>query len=153
MEAVYMSPISRILEIGLAVSAIAILFFMARIFVSKHAWGDGAQYEMLDLPTPAEEDFGMLDDSEASPVSASDATGLPGGVDEDGAEQQGLIGLEDRIVRFGFTIALSYLSITWFGIFSMAMWLLIGPVTYLLVTAFAGKDPIYKWLGLTTEFE
>src|SRR5690625_4754459 len=151
MEAVYMSPISRILEIGLAVSAIAILFFMARIFVSKHAWGDGAQYEMLDLPTPAEDDFGILDESRAAVDGWADDASMDAEADE--AAKQGLLGLEDRIVRFGFTLALTYLSVTWFGIRSMAMWLLIVPVLYLLVTAFSGKDPIYKRFGLSTEFD
>src|SRR5690625_4297726 len=145
-----MSPISKIIEIGLAVSAVVILYFMARIFVSKHAWGDGAQYEMLDLPTPPQEDFGVLD---AADDAVDEATLATLAEEEDAAAQQGLIGMEDRIVRFGFTIALTYLSITWFGIRSMAMWLLIAPVLYLLVTALVGRDPIYKRLGLTTEFD
>lgn len=154
-----MTPISRILEIGLAVSGIAILYFMARIFVSKHAWGDGAQYEMLDLPTPDRENFEALDARgqvhAATTLAATDAHVAVDirGEESDYAAERGLIGLEDRIVRFGFTLALTYISITWFGIRSMAMWLLALPVLYLLITAFVGRDPIYKMFGLTTEFD
>lgn len=147
-----MTPASRIIEIGLAVSALVILYFMARIFISKHAWGDGAQYEMLDLPTPERENFDMLDETELGSASMAEAA-FHGDEEDDLAAEQGLIGMEDRIVRFGFTLALSYLSITWFGIRSVAMWFLALPVLYFVITAMVGRDPIYRALGLTTEFD
>lgn len=153
MQGIYWTPISRVLEIVLGIGAIAIVYLMARSFMSKHAWGDGAQYEMLGLEVPedvGEDGAGDLD------LRQDVRAGLAVKElehDKDEAVLQGLIGLEDRIVRFGFTIALTYLSITWFGIRSMAMWLLALPVLYLLVTAFVGKDPIYRRLGLTTQFD
>lgn len=154
MEGIYLTPISRLIEIGLAVSGIVIVYLMARLFVSRHAWGEGAEYEMLGLATPE-----RLNDADAGALGANagnegrSAFAPKASVKEDVAALQGLVGLEDRIVRFGFTLALMYLAITWFGIRSLAMWLLIVPVLYLFGTALVGKDPIYRWFGLTTEFD
>lgn len=182
MEGIYLTPISRLIEIALAVSGIVILYFMGRIFVSKHAWGDGAQYEMLGLSAPQRDDVDALDNvasvrevtasggpiagaavADAADSGAADVdVAAPGAADmeqtfaaveEDHAVLEGVVGLEDRIVRFGFTLALSYLAITWFGILSLAMWLLTLPVVYLFGTAVVGKDPLYRWFGLTTEFD
>lgn len=156
MGGIYWSPISRLLEIVLGAGAIAIVYLMARSFMSKHAWGDGAEYEMLDLAMPGE------DADEAALAELGEETGgvrptsdveTDFGVEEDTAALQGLIGLEDRIVRFGFSIALLYLSITWFGIQSVAMWLFMTPVFYLAVTGFIGKDPVYRWVGISTHFD
>lgn len=153
MEGVYLTPISRLLEIILAVSGIVIVYLMARLFLSRHAWGDGAQYEMLDLATPERDDFDMVDETGVGQEESAVVTAESEFVEKDHAALEGLVGLEDRIVRFGFTLALSYLSITWFGIRSLAMWLLVLPVLYLAGTALAGKDPIYRWLGLSTQFD
>lgn len=145
MEGIYLTPISRLIEIALAVSGIVILYFMGRIFVSKHAWGDGAEYEMLGLSAPERDDVDVLDNVD----SVREVTAA----EEEHAVLEGVVGLEDRIVRLGFTLALSYLAITWFGILSLAMWLLTLPVLYLFGTAVVGKDPLYRWFGLTTEFD
>lgn len=152
---VYLTPISRLIEIGLAVGGIVIVYLMVRLFVSRHAWGEGAEYEMLGLAPP--EGDGFEPDSDARVAGAGVgvvAEGeYAGAEEEDRAALKGLIGLEDRIVRFGFTIALTYLAITWFGIRSLAMWLSVAPVVYMLATALVGRDPIYRWFGLTTEFD
>lgn len=127
MTGIYLTPVSRLIEIALGVSGLAILLFAARAFLSSHAWGDGAEYDMLDLPRPKAKE-------------KQRPTAPPG-----------TIGVEDRIVRFGFSFALGYLAGTWFGIGSLAMWILCLPVVYFILTALTGKDPIYRKLGLTTQ--
>lgn len=126
MPDVYLTPISRFIEIALGVSGLAILLFAARAFLSSDAWGDGAEYDMLDLPRPK----AKKKQGQSAPP--------------------GTIGVEDRIVRLGFSFALGYLAGTWFGIGSLAMWILCLPVVYFLITSLTGKDPIYRRLGLTT---
>lgn|SRR5690625_2660767 len=129
MSGVYLSPVSRLIEIALGVSGLAILVFTARAFLSSDAWGDGAEYDMLDLPRPK--------GKKARVPNAPPGT----------------LGIEDRVVRLGFSFALGYLAGTWFGIGSLAMWVLLAPVAYFLITGVRGKDPIYRKLGLTTRMQ
>lgn len=128
---IYLSAASRWIEIGLAVSGVLILFFAWRAFMSFHAWGEGAEYEMLGIDAPR-------------PGTERPAPGSR-------RHEAGTVGAEDRIVRIGFTIALSYLGTTWFGVGSPAMWIMAGPIVYLMITALAGRDPLYRRFGITTQ--
>lgn len=142
------------LEIGLAFSGVVIIFFAARALMTDHAWGDGAEYEMLGLETPS--DVGGSADGGPSFGGASGAA-LGGPVpDERGGKNpeghRGWLGIEDRIVRVGIGIGSGFLAFTWFGKGTPAMWILVTVSAYSLITFIAGRDPIYKKMGWSTRF-
>lgn len=173
MDGIYMTPISKFIEIALAISGLVILYFASKIFASNHAWGDGAEYEMLDLEPETTYSGAARSQATRSDAARSEAAhrvavhtvdargdiGAPSSAAvasdvhrHDDPAARGVVGVEDRIVRLGFTIALTYLAITWFGINSPAMWGLIAPVLYMGATAIIGRDPVYRRLRLTTKF-
>ena len=203
------------LEGALALSGVLILLFAARAFMSRHAWSDGAEYEMLDMEIPRHADVGDPHSGDASrnafrntddgaDDSADDGTErngvrdavceasgntdrftgsnadrmtggntgrMTGGNTEYTAdsgstgvagrgemrhpgnrERRGALGLEDRVVRFGFVVALNYLAFTWFGLGTPAMLAFVTLGAYSLLTACFGRDPIYAYFGITTTF-
>lgn len=129
-----MSDATAWLEVALAIGGLLILLFASRAFMSRHAWGDGAEYEMLDLAIPHHE-----------PASTQRQAGREHG-------RPGAVGLEDRVIRFGFFIALNYLAFTWFGIGSPAMLAFVLAGMYALVTGWVGRDPLYALFGVSTTF-
>ncbi len=142
------------LEGGLALSGLLILLFAARAFMSRHAWSEGAEYEMLDLPVPQEGAGGVGSQTEDG---VDGAVGEAGGAaaaaelsSRERAVRPGEVGLEDRVVRFGFVIALNYLAFTWFGFGSPAMVAFVVLSLYALVTACVGRDPVYTRFGIST---
>lgn len=149
-DSIYMSPWSHLIEVGLVVAGLLIMFLIFRTFGSRHAWGEGAEYEMLDLPMPDEAEATMT----ATSVQAADATAsVATGEADEPDEAIGFMGLEDRIVRGGFSIALIYISITFFGVRSLAMWILLAPIVYFAVTCAVGRDPLYRMFGISTKFD
>lgn len=112
--------------------------------MSRAAWGEGAEYEMMDMEPPQRHATVPIEHGKHQESTWKECPE---------EETVGLIGIEDRIVRIGFSIALTYLAITWFGIRSLAMWVLTVPVLYFVITSMVGKDPIYTMFGLTTKVE
>lgn len=134
--------ISGWLEPILAASGVALLFFIAKGLMSSHAWGDGAEYEMLDLPAPASR---MTSRRTESGSGSRSRTGNDG--EGKGA---GTLGVADRVSRFGFFVMLMYVSFTWFGRGSPAMWVGLTLGVYAIATCCIGRDPVYNYFGVST---
>lgn len=142
-----MTPLGSLLEGLLAVGGLTILALIAKGLMSSHAWGDGAEYEMLDMDVSERELEGTAD-SGSSTITPGEGDGGPNG---HSVGSVGTLGIADRVCRFGLAIAMTYLSFTWFGRGSPAMWFGIIFGGYATVTFLVGRDPIYRRLGISSK--